>query len=305
MKRTNVKFEDMMFEIYIKEISEIMKRFFNQQVFNKVQLDHIKKNFLQMIYSEKNYLSFQIENGKVSHLILATPSNKIGEKTLDATIFYFSKSSTPFNINNELQKILKSNICNNRKLFIGIPVHNKYLLEKFYSIGLNPWSYNLIGNIKKSLSTLKNCTLPKDLKLFKPRLKDISTIVNNEFVSHNKDKTSCINTNDKNVLLSEKKAFKSLYRGWIKEDRVIGVKKGEQIIGAISIMGQGKNAHIGTIWVSPKYQGKGLSKILYKEALNYMQNNGFKNFTGHTSTYKVLEFSKKLGRKVITYNYKL
>jgi GNAT superfamily N-acetyltransferase len=83
--------------------------------------------------------------------------------------------------------------------------------------------------------------------------------------------------------------------------RVVTLYHGQSLVGVIGVTYLPRRERaglVGTITVHPKHQGRGLSALLYHEALAAMQADGATWYYGYSATERVLSQAKRMKRRV-------
>ncbi len=292
---------NILLDAYIRDINQARKQYFTQKKFTKKKGKEIKRYCLSVLNSESNYKNFELKGHDVTKMVIAVCDTHFGEKIIMCNTFIFAKGVSAESVKHEIKQIKSFDSTKKLPLFISVLASDLPMLKIMESLGYNPWSYNLVGKVDDVLSRLKVPDNSPEFIVIIPSKRSISELVQGEKAAHQSEATSCVGK------WSKKKEAECIkhYRQWLKAKMVVAVKSKNKIIGALAVMGVGSNGHIGTIWVHPKFQGNGISKMLYQAGLQKMKEKKYVDFTGHTSTTKVLNYAKKINRKIFLYNFKI
>lgn len=91
------------------------------------------------------------------------------------------------------------------------------------------------------------------------------------------------------------------FKMFIEHGTVLVATHQDQLIGTVGLLNPGANSRsvlIGSLAVHPDFQGHGLSRCLYKAALEEAEKNGAIFYVGFTSTNRILSSREKMGRKI-------
>jgi len=176
--------------------------------------------------------------------------------------------------------------------------HEDELTRKYFSKKGFVTALELVGKTKFGLRVLKKEVKPnKNFSVKRIRPKDVSTLVKLELASHIADKSSRMHEIVKSP--AGPKLMKDFYSRMLKSKNSFVVKNGKEIAGSACYFIDDKNKYglIGSIFVVKEFQGRGISKILYKELLHEFQRKGLNYYLGSSTTEKVLSLSAKLERR--------
>jgi GNAT superfamily N-acetyltransferase len=84
------------------------------------------------------------------------------------------------------------------------------------------------------------------------------------------------------------------------------IRSAGSIVGTMILFKQGssqENVCVGFVGVHPKFQGQGISNMLYLHALEAAKKYGFCRFFGFSTTERVLSQNEKLARKVKSHHF--
>lgn len=288
--------EKILLDFFVKKV-KTDRKFTHGSELTKEKIKKAEEFFLKFLRNENIYKSFSVRNGIVEKLIFAFEENHPLKGKIIACPSFFISSNNPKEIMQEFVEIRKFLKNKKASIFYSVSLNNKKALQAYLNAGFKIDATMLRAKVTDSLKAVhsKSIELAEDFEIRVPQKKDFNALLNVEINAHKSDPTSVVQDTGKKF----KDGFKSLFTDLTKRKLLFAVfnEKGNPI-AHIGVAARAKEiAHIMFIAISPEYQGQGLSYILYERGLKKMKEVGAKEYTGFTSTKKVLRLSRKLKRK--------
>lgn len=278
---------------FIKQADHDHKRIYGKSLTAKAR-KKLLKNFQVSLNDKDVYTHYEIKNGKLLKFIQA----KVVNHSFDGKFIYIS----PLLL--EHKKMIPSELKQ-----VSLFYDNQYTIslrslpeniKNYKKLGFKIKGFWLSGNVNKSLKRLneisKNNPLDGDFEEMNYD-RDMNKVVRLIVDAHNKCETSIVKFNTPDRL----KKMKGHLQEMSEQRSIFLYKVNNKIVGAIGYL---KNkdvpgtALVGFIAVTPKLQGLGISKNLYKKAFEDMKSKKIKFFTGISSTDKVVGLSQRMKRDV-------
>lgn len=257
---------------------------------NQVKLKHSlltshKEFAKQVAWGEKRPYFYQLQGKKDDFLFTWNRSEELNSKVIELRFFLAPDLS---------QKTLSSFLSSlgqldkrYRFLEFYLPTHSR-LKAQLLKKGAITRGLHLYGK------TNRYHRGRKQLEFKDATQRDLPRLANLEYLAHQHDKTSrCFNRlNEKEYLLFYKDLLKNKHKVFFafKEDDLIGV-----LAYRVNSL---NTAHIMTIAIHPSFQGQGFSEDLYLEFFRRLKTDKVKVYSGVTTTRRVLQKAKKMGREV-------
>lgn len=287
-------------DIY-KELAGICVKWnFSKKERSQRYIDDYKKKIIKQLKDSKNYLAYDVANGRVEKFVFAVFSDTPFElDRIQLLCFYFSDQKlTKKNIKEELLKIHNFFRPKKLKVVVGCPASKAKLIRILKALSFLPNGSKLVGRVNKSYSCMSKLSIP-ELDDFSYELmnykNDIKEVMNLEYRAHRNEITS--------VVYRMPKKHWAFFEDYLKEickkKLAYVLRHKKKIIGFISYDINNDlidGAFIVSISIDPKYKGQGISKFLYKKMLEDLKNKKIKIFYGYSKTRQVLKLSQKLGR---------
>lgn len=172
-----------------------------------------------------------------------------------------------------------------------VPAHSKVYYQ-LLKLGAMNNGHHLFGTVLDGLNYLKQYKYEKAIIIDDLKVSNLEEAIELEYLAQKSSLTTRCGK------LSKKK-IRGLFEYLIKGKRkIIVAKENSEIIGLIAPSINDFNiGHIMTISVHPKEQKRGVSKLLYYEAMKYLKKKKIKVYTGVTTTAEVLGLAKRMKRK--------
>lgn len=277
---------------------------------NLLEIAKLKNNLSETLLSNQKYKSFICDGDKVKKIIIAEiKHHDILGKTIHISYFYLLEDvDSSLVIKSEIKKIcqfFKTYGC--KILYTSCFSENEFLFRILRKNNFVISGELLVGKVKDGLLYLdrpitkvkmKNYTLePANYK------NDIDTLIDLYFKSKVIDE-SCIRVKSD---VDELPMIKKYYRKMCSENHMWKLILNGKVIGQAGYLIDNieNNAHVCDMIIADKYQGKGLSKILYFKILSEMLDEGVISYSGVTTTNKVLNLAKKMKRMIVMHRLEL
>jgi predicted GNAT family acetyltransferase len=247
------------------------------------------------LLSDKNDVYYEIKNNKCVKLYTISRGSDIGSRMIMVTVFIDKAIKK-----SDLKLIIKQARALDRRIknvFLEIDETSHLHQEALTQKGNFKGSY-LIATTFESLKYFRNQKMPNDISFRPLKPSQILLAADLEKRSHeHSESTRCVGMN--------RSMFAGLFKSCIKhKQKIIVAYVNNEIVGHI-VPGirRAKMGHVMTIVVDPKFQGKGISKWLYHQALLHWKKNAVKVYSGTSTTHQVLGFSNKLKRQKVKVIY--
>lgn len=171
-----------------------------------------------------------------------------------------------------------------------VPIKSK-LFKQLLKLGALNKGSHLFGTVKSSLNYLRAYDYDPSIVIRDFRAIDLEEATHVEYQAQKtSDSTRCDSLSRKDI-----KAF--LNSMLQKRQKVLLALEDEKVIGLIATNINEMNiAHIMAISVLPSEQGRGLSKLLYFEALKFLKSKKVKVYSGVSTTKEVLKLAHAMDR---------
>lgn len=196
-----------------------------------------------------------------------------------------------------------------KRMVISVSVDDTLSKKYFEKKGILTYT-ELVGSTKKGLRSLSRVDLnTSKIKIVKIQESDIHSVAKKDLESHIQDKTSRMHEVSKKT--DGKKLMMDFYKMFLrKADKnypcaCYVAKDKKKILGSIAYFID-VNERIGliaSVFVASKFQGMGLSKLLYKKALMDFSQRKLGHYFGSSTTKRVLTQSISMGRRPIVNAY--
>jgi len=277
---------------------EILPKPFLKKYFN-----HIKK----LLRDTKNYLSYEIHNGKIIKLVFANfRFEPVEMDRINVMCFYIDKQKLNIKmVKEELRKLHEYFLPKKINLSLSTSVFETKLIKYFKNLGFVIKSTKLKAQTSDSyLAISKMCLKPLPVYYSIDHMeydKDIDAVMKIELRSHRNEPTSIVH----NLPRKEFESFRYFLKELSLKKTVFVLKFNEKTIGVIAHnirKNVSRNSTVTTVSIDPKFKGSGLSKYLYKTLVMDLKKKNVDEYYGYSSTKQVLRFAKILQRHPIRYS---
>ncbi|MGI4993497.1 GNAT family N-acetyltransferase [Halobacteriovorax sp. GFR7] len=186
-----------------------------------------------------------------------------------------------------------NNVKRIKRAHFYVPV-NSQVYNQLLDLGGRSRGEELLASVDDGLKYLSKYEYDKNVKVVKLNKVLSDEVADIEYLAHKFSTTSrCENF--------PRKMFLGFVENLIKNnvDALVAVEDGKAIGFIVPSISRTKIGHIMSISVHPDAQGRGVSKLLYNEALKYYKKKKISVYAGVSSTNEVLGFSKKLKRRAM------
>lgn len=248
-----------------------------------------------------SYYSYSVTQGRLDHFYYAVPSKDLAKEFV-AVISCYQKDKLPLGVMKKVFGNMMAAYPKRKHLVIGVAPHQKELERLVKKLRPKLIAHEVLGKPRDALNYLKDHKVPNDITIRKVDFKrDAKAIMSLEVKAHKADKSSRI------------KVFNKKFRDELTEhhqnmDKIgssFVALKNNKIVGVIGTYPQKPIALMATISIDPKYQGQGISKSLYKAALEDLKSRRCPFYKGMTTTKNVLSQMERMGRKVSCRYYEI
>lgn len=293
-----------------KELAGICVKWnFSKKERSQRYIEDYKKKIIKQLKDSKNYLSYDVTNGRVEKFIFAIFSDTPFELyRIQLLCFYFSDQKlTKKNIKDELSRVRDFFKPKKLKIVVGCPASKTKLIRILKKLDFTPNGSKLIGKVNKSYVSIKKLSIPELNEFSYEQMNykgDIQDVMNLEYRAHRNETTS--------VVYRMPKKHWAFFEDYLKEickkKLAYVLRHKKKIIGFISYDINNDlidGAFIVSISIDPKYKSLGISKYLYKKMLDDLKNKNIKVFYGYSKTKQVLKFSRKIAREPAYHSFAL
>ncbi|WP_412469790.1 MULTISPECIES: GNAT family N-acetyltransferase [unclassified Halobacteriovorax] len=218
-------------------------------------------------------------------------SNDIGLRIIKVDVQIAPKWSV-LETRDMIEDVFK-NVKRIKRAHFYVPVKSQ-IYNQLLELGGRSRGEELLASVDDGLKYLSKYEFDKNVKIVKLNKELRDEVVDIEYLAHKFSATSrCENF--------PRKMFLGFVDGLIKYDvdALVAVEDGKAIGFIVPSITRTKIGHIMSISVHPEAQGRGVSKLLYYEALKYFKKKKVSIYAGVSSTNEVLGFSKKLKRRAM------
>ena len=199
-----------------------------------------------------------------------------------------------------INKVLHQFDKKSDSVIIKVYANDKSMNRRFKK---NWFASTTIGKMNTLYKATKDISI-EDFKIKKIKKSELKHVSELELEAHRKTPSSVMHKVFKSK--NANKMILSFYKSQALKRGFLVCKRKDEIVGCIGTVLDKKHSFAGimTIFVSKKYQGQGISKILYKSAIEKMKKENIKYLFGYSSTDSVLKYGKKIGRLPVIHSYK-
>ncbi|EQC47496.1 GNAT family N-acetyltransferase [Bacteriovorax sp. Seq25_V] len=174
----------------------------------------------------------------------------------------------------------------NAHFYVNYGGNIHHALERCGAKDVGKVLYATVADGRKALAKIEN----KKVKIKRPKESDIDELIELEYQAHRRSSTSRVG----NI---SKKMVRQFYQMMIQRKCCYVAYVDGRIAGVIGpAYNKMKIGFIMTIAVHPDFQGQGISKVLYKYALDFWSKKNIEIYAGTSTTTEVLGLGRKLKR---------
>ncbi len=172
-----------------------------------------------------------------------------------------------------------------------VPIKSK-LYRQLLELGATNNGSHLFGLVQDGLKYLSQYEYSKSIQITDFKKSDLEEAIELEYFAQKLSETTRCGT-------LPRKEIRCFFNSLLKRKRkVILAKEEGKIVGIIApSINDFSVGHIMTISVHPDEQKRGISKLLYFEAMKFLKKEKVKMYSGVSTTTEVLGLSKRMKRK--------
>ncbi|EPZ52109.1 acetyltransferase, GNAT family [Bacteriovorax sp. BAL6_X] len=248
-----------------------------------------KRDIKESLTDQSKHTRYSLKRPK--YLYQFFPSNDIGIKIIRVDVLIAPKWSidkTKAMVEDAFQNVKRI-----KRAHFYVPVKSQ-IYNQLIELGGRSRGQELLATTDDGLKYLSQYEYDNDVKVVKLSKKYRDEIADIEYLAHKYSKSSrCENFPRKMFLWFVDHLIEN------KVEALVAVEDGRAIGFIVPSITKARIGHIMSVSVHPDDQGRGVSKLLYYEAMKYFKKNKIRVYAGVSSTNEVLAFSKKLKRKPI------
>lgn len=250
-------------------------------------IEYIKKYYRRI--KKNHYIEESLNSNKKEYFFDIQQGDDFGVKTTFIALWIVKNWSQQDLI--EIISLAHFLYPESQSIEVCIP-NRSSLYKKIKGIGFNQKGFQFFGLVDVTASRLDTNSSFPNLRISKLKWKDHKELANVMYLSHSNSKTSFAKNSSLESSIDYLKMCKTKFY-----DVFIG-KINDQIICSITpIKNSWGVGHIMDICIHPDFKGLGISKLLYKKAMDFFKSKQIEIYSGCSSSKEVIQYSKKLKRE--------
>ena len=247
------------------------------------------------------YFSYGVTQGRLDHFHYAVPSKDLAKEFV-AVLSCHQDNHLNLGAMKKVFSQMMAAYPKRKHLVIGVHPHQKDLERLVKKLKPKLIACEVLGRPRDGLKYLSSNKGLEDITIRKVNFKnDGKDIMALEIKAHKSDKSSRINIFNKKF----RDELTEHHQNMDKIGSSFVAVKNKKVVGVIGTYPQKPIALLATISIDPKFQGQGISKALYKAALEDLRSRRCPFYKGMTTTENVLSQMERMGRKVSSRYYEI
>ncbi len=241
------------------------------------------------IENPKFSCQYSYKRTKLDYFFLYWADEDIGKKIITSDFVVPPKWSSK-----KIKELVQDIFNKDKRIKVAhfyTPIRSR-IHSQLLELGAVNSGYHLFGTVTEGLQYLSQYEYDKEIEVCDLKESDIEEAIELEYWAQKLSPTTRCGA-------LPRKEIRGFFNSLIKRKRkVILAKENGKIVGIIApSINDFKVGHIMTISVQPNEQKRGLSKLLYCEALKYLKSKKVEVYSGVSTTSEVLGLSKRMKRK--------